>query len=65
MLKRKRHFCGECKKWYADSSSFSSHLKRHGLPKGILPKGSRTPLTSSKLNYPFICKCGKLFRKKT
>ena len=56
MIKRKRHFCGECKKYYSSSSSFSKHVKKkHGLPQGQLPLNSITPRTSNLINYPFLC----------
>jgi len=62
MDKRKRHFCGECKKYYSSSSSFSKHVKKHNLPPGQLPLNSITPRTTDLINYPFLCKCGKKFR---
>ena len=66
MVKRKkRHFCGECKRWYSDSSSFTTHIKKHKLPKGVLPEGSKTPRTTCEINYPFECNCGKSFKSKT
>ena len=63
MQKRKRHYCGQCKRWYANSSSFATHIRtKHGELEGSLPEGSKTPRTECKVNYPYLCLCGKEFR---
>ena len=62
---RKRHFCGECKRFYSSSSSFAKHIKNmHNLPIGQLPPNSITPRTTNLINYPYLCECGKKFRGK-
>ena len=61
-MQRKRHFCGECERWYVDSSSFATHVKNKH--RGKLPKGSKTPRTECKVNFPYRCVCGKEFKRK-
>ena len=64
MEKKKRHYCGECKRWYSNSSSFATHIKRRhsNLAKDVLPEGSKTPRTECKINYPYLCDCGIVFK---